>query len=45
MMSELTSHLAELKDTALKQLDAHETMKRTLSDSKDNLNGILNNII
>jgi hypothetical protein len=45
IMSELTSHMAELKDTALKQLDAHEIMKRTLADSKDNLNGILNNII
>ena len=45
LMSELTSHLSDLKDTALKQLDAHEIMKRTLSDSKDNLNGILNNII
>jgi len=41
----LSSHLEELKNTASKQLDAHEQMKRTLADSKDNLSGILNNIM
>jgi len=45
VFSEVASHLIELKNTATKQLDAHEQMKRTLADSKDNLSGILNNIM
>ena len=45
VFSTLSSHLEELKTTATKQLDAHEQMKRTLADSKDNLSGILNNIM
>jgi hypothetical protein len=45
VFAEVASHLGELKETALKQLDAHDIMKRTLADSKDNLSGILNNIM
>ncbi len=45
VFSALSTHLEELKNTATKQLDAHEQMKRTLADSKDNLSGILNNIM
>lgn len=45
VFGELANHLSDLKDTAIKQLDAHEQMKRTLADSKDNLSGILNNIM
>jgi hypothetical protein len=44
IMQEVASHLEELKDTALKQLDAHDMMKRTLNDSKDHLRGILSHI-
>jgi hypothetical protein len=45
LFAEITDHMKDMRETALKQLDAHDVMKRTLADSKDNLSGILNNIM
>ena len=44
IFSELSSHLKEMKDTAVKQLDINETIKGIMGDQKDISTGILNNI-
>lgn len=39
----LASHLEELKNTAVKQLDHHDTMSKLMADQKDLAQGLLNN--
>lgn len=43
VMSDVATHLKEMKETAMKQLDIHGTMASLLGEAKDISNSILNN--
>jgi hypothetical protein len=43
VMSEVATHLKDMKETAMKQLDLHGTMASLLGEQKDISSGILNN--
>lgn len=43
VMNEVATHLRDMKETAMKQLDMHSTMASLMSESKDISNSILNN--
>lgn len=43
VMSDVASHLKDMKETAMKQLDIHGTMASLLGEAKDISNSILNN--
>jgi len=43
VMSDVASHLKEMRDTAMKQLDIHSTMASLMGEQKDISSSILNN--